>query len=365
MEITNIEMISFRNHNKKNISFNAGLTIIWGENGSGKTSILEAIHSLSLGKSFRTNNKKELIKKGKESFFLRGFFTNDNGVNNTVSFFQGARGNKKIKINEKNILKRKELLGVNNVVVFSPNEEIITKGPPKERRLFFDRVFSICSTKYLDLLLSYNRTIKQRNTILKNKRKETEKELNIWNQPLSLVGQALWIERSVLVKEFSREFNAIVKKLDKDLKLKITYKEKEGTEKEFLDKTQKNTNLDLKNGFTSYGPHKDDMVFLWKDKTIRKHGSQGEHKLFLAVLKITELVFMSNKTKRLPIFLIDDLFSSLDKEKSKKLLCFVEKFQTGEKPPPQTIITTTDLLDLEQNGFFLGFNNIKKHHLKK
>ena len=101
MEITNIEMISFRNHTKKNFSFNAGLTIIWGENGSGKTSILEAIHSLSLGKSFRTNNKKELIKKGKESFFLRGFFTNDNGVNNTVSFFQGARGNKKIKINEK------------------------------------------------------------------------------------------------------------------------------------------------------------------------------------------------------------------------------------------------------------------------
>jgi recombinational DNA repair ATPase RecF len=74
---------------------------------------------------------------------------------------------------------------------------------------------------------------------------------------------------------------------------------------------------------------------------------------------------MSNKTKRLPIFLIDDLFSSLDKEKSKKLLRFVETFQTGEKPPPQTIITTTDLLDLEQNGFFLGFNNIKKHHLKK
>jgi DNA replication and repair protein RecF len=250
-------------------------------------------------------------------------------------------------------------------VVFSPNEEIITKGPPKERRLFFDRVFSICSAKYLDLLLSYNRTIKQRNTILKNKRKETEKELNIWNQPLSLVGQALWIKRSVLVKEFSREFNAIVKKLDKELKLKITYKEKKGTEKEFLDKTQKNTNLDLKNGFTSYGPHKDDMVFLWKDKTIRKHGSQGEHKLFLAVLKITELVFMLNKTKRLPIFLIDDLFSSLDKEKSKKLLRFVETFQAGKKTPPQTIITTTDLLDLEQNGFFPGFNNIKKHHLKK
>ena len=218
-------MISFRNHDKTNISFNSGLTIIWGENGSGKTSILEAIHSLSLGKSFRTNNRKELIKEGKESFLLKGLFKNNRGVKNRVLYFQDIFGNKRIKANEKNITKRKDLLGLNNVVVFSPEEETITKGPPKERRQFFNKVFSICSKKYLNLLLHYNRIIKQRNAILKNKknRTETEKELSPWSEPLSTTGQNLWNERVGLLSEFNGVFKLVMKELDKNLKLKIIY----------------------------------------------------------------------------------------------------------------------------------------------
>ena len=95
MEINNLEMISFRNHRKTYIDFDPGLTIIWGENGSGKTSILEAIHSLSYGKSFRTNNKKDLIKKGSDFFFIKGSFKNTENLNNTVSLSQDIKGNKK------------------------------------------------------------------------------------------------------------------------------------------------------------------------------------------------------------------------------------------------------------------------------
>ena len=273
MEIKNLEMISFRNHDKTNIIFNSGLTIIWGENGSGKTSILEAIHSLSLGKSFRTNNRKELIKEGKESFLLKGLFKNNRGVKNRVLYFQDIFGNKRIKANEKNITKRKDLLGLNNVVVFSPEEETITKGPPKERRQFFNKVFSICSKKYLNLLLHYNRIIKQRNAILKNKknRKETEKELSPWSEPLSNTGQNLWNERVVLLSEFNGVFKLVMKELDKNLKLKIIYNKEQKDKNLFLAKTKTNERLDIKNGFTSYGPHKDDFLFLWKEKTIRKN----------------------------------------------------------------------------------------------
>ena len=95
MEINNLKMISFRNHKKTNIDFNSGLTVIWGKNGSGKTSILEAIHSLSIGKSFKTNNKKELIKKSATEFFLKGVFIDKNNNRNTVSFSQAINGNKK------------------------------------------------------------------------------------------------------------------------------------------------------------------------------------------------------------------------------------------------------------------------------
>ena len=146
-------MISFRNHEKTNIDFNSGLTVIWGKNGSGKTSVLEAIHSLSIGKSFKTNNKKELIKKGSPGFFLKGVFIDENKNRNIVSFSQALSGNKKISINKKEITKRKEMLGLNNVVVFSPEEEEITKGPAGERRKYFNRIFSICSPVYLKNLL--------------------------------------------------------------------------------------------------------------------------------------------------------------------------------------------------------------------
>ena len=130
MEINNLEMISFRNHRKTNIDFDPGLTIIWGENGSGKTSILEAIHSLSYGKSFRTNNKKDLIKKGSDFFFIKGRFKNTENFNNTVSLSQDIKGNKKIQINNKVIKKRKDLFGLNNVV-----EQLSTKVTDQENLL--------------------------------------------------------------------------------------------------------------------------------------------------------------------------------------------------------------------------------------
>ena len=136
-------------------------------------------------------------------------------------------------------------------------------------------------------------------------------------------------------------------------------------EENIIQKIKNNNKQDIKNGFTSYGPHRDEILFLWNKKGIRKHGSQGEHKLFLALLKITELLFLSKKTKKNPIFLIDDLFASLDKEKSKKLLAFAGKLQSERKKRQQTIITTTDFVDLEKNGFFLGFKQVKKHHIYK
>ena len=360
-------MISFRNHEKIQINFGPGLTVLWGKNGSGKTSILEAIHNLSIGKSFRTNNKKEMIKNGSRGFLIRGFFKNEEGSQSEVTYSQEKTGNKEIKINKKRIRKRKDLLGLNSVVVFSPEEEAITKGPPGERRKFFNKVFSICSKNYLEKLLTYNKVLKQRNAVLKKHQysQKTYEHLEIWEEPLADAGEKLWSERTLLIKEFVDTFKQTAKELDEKIKVTITYKEKEIDKKEMLRQIKNNRKQDIKKGYTAYGPHGDDVVFLWNKKGIRKHGSQGEHKLFLAVLKITELLFLSKKTKKNPVFLIDDLFASLDEEKSKKILSFVGGLQNERKKRTQTIITTTDFVDLEKGGFFLEFEQLKKHHIHK
>ena len=366
MEINNLKMISFRNHKKTNISFDPGLTIIWGKNGSGKTSILEAIHSLSFGKSFRTNNKNDLIKKGEEVFYLKGDFKSKNNSKNTVSLSQDIKGNKKITINQKIIKKRKELFGLNNVVVFSPEEEEITKGSPLIRRNYFDKVFSICSSKYLEKLLSYNKLIKQRNTLLKTEKNlgKKEQELDIWDKPLSIKGIGLWLHREKQMNQFTLFFSDVVERFDKNLLLDIKYSLKTQKKEDYISALKKGRLDDIKRGYTSFGPHRDDVLFKWNKKKIKNHGSQGEHKLFLALLKISEHLFISQKTEKTPIFLIDDMFANLDKERSKKLLRFVETFKNKNKQKSQTIITTTNIVNIEKNGLFLEYENIKKHHLK-
>ena len=364
MEISSIKMISFRNHENTNMSFGSGITIIWGKNGSGKTSILEAIHSLSFGSSFRTNNKKELIKEGSNNFSLEGFFKNKKGAENTIFFSQDTRGNKKIKINKKEIKRRKDLLGLNNVVVFSPEEETITKSGPNHRRNFFNKVFSIVSKNYLENLLSYNSVLEQRNALLKiNSKKKINKQIEIWNNPFSEKAESLWKKRKELLVEFLEVFKETAKNLDLGIMCDISYEPKKTNKEEVTKTLEKALDTEITLGFTTHGPHRDDFLFEWGGRTIRKHGSQGEHKMFLALLKTTELLFISKKTKKNPVFLIDDIFANLDIERSKRLLRFVEELRLQEELMPQTIITTTDILEVQKEDFFLNYNKIKKKKL--
>ncbi len=365
MEISSINMVSFRNHENTNMSFSPGITIIWGKNGSGKTSILEAIHSLSFGNSFRTNNKKELIKEGSNNFLLEGFFKNKKGVENTVFFSHDKKGNKKIKINKKEISKRKDLLGLNNVVVFSPEEESITKNGPSNRRRFFNKVFSIVSKNYLEELLSYNSTLQQRNAVLKfGPNKNIKKEIKIWNEPFAEKAESFWKKRRKLIAEFSKIFKETVKNLEIGIECDICYSPKKTRKEEVISFIEKTLEAEKALGFTTHGPHRDDFVFKWGGRAIRKHGSQGEHKMFLALLKTTELLFISKKTNKNPVFLIDDIFANLDIDRSKRLLRFVEKLRFQKKTKPQTIITTTDILEVQKEGFFLNYNKIKKQKLQ-
>ena len=130
------------------------------------------------------------------------------------------------------------------------------------------------------------------------------------------------------MNSFINLFLKTVIDFDEKLLLNVKYDLKIKVNKEFLKKIKENRDIDLAKKYTSFGPHKDDVVFLWNKQKIKNHGSQGEHKIFLALLKITEYIFLSNKTKKTPIFLIDDMFANLDRERSKDLLRFIEKIKT-------------------------------------
>ena len=366
MSLGSLEMISFRNHAHTILEFGKGITVIWGENGSGKTTVLEAIHSLSFGKSFRTSKRRELIKDGSAWLVVSGHFKS-NGNDEKVSLLQSQKGERKIKINKNPVYNRKDLIGRNNIVVLSPEEEVVTNGPPSARRKFFDKMFSVISRDYVDTLIVYNRLLKQRNKALRKttNKKKALNEITIWDEHLSDTGHRLWKLRKEMLYEYCERLELISKQYDKEIKLSLLFEKKVPTSAIYRKTLNKSLQKDRIRKQTSFGPHRDDISIYWNSRNLRNYGSQGEHKLALVILKLAELLIILEKTKTLPIFLIDDLFAKLDRGRSKRIISLLEEIKDSAGDPIQTIITTTDLLTLTDNGIQLENGNTRTYHLER
>ena len=340
--------------------------MIWGENGSGKTSVLEAIHLLTYGKSFKTHKQTQLIKEDKKNALLKAVFLKKK-VKNIIAA-RVEKNNSKIKVNGKQVLNRKELIGQNNVVVLSPEEQPITKGAPLQRRQFVDKMFSVSNKKYINTLQEYNRALRQRNAVLQNIKEDRSKinQLPSWNSLLSNKAEKLWRERGNYLERFKRLFLSTVEQYDKTLDIKISYKVPEENKKiEILETLNKREKTDIIRGRTSFGPHKDDISFIWEGKNLREYGSQGEHKLTLFLLKVSEMLFLKKHTGVYPILLLDDLFAKLDLERSKKIVAMLSMFSDEEFKKAQTIITTTDILNVENSGLLEKYDNSKTIKLQR
>jgi len=346
MPIKEIGLISFRNHDEINLKFCPNINVIWGKNGSGKTAVLEAIHSLSIGRSFRTNRKKELLKEDKEFFNITGKF----GISEEeqiIQINQTKDGTRRIFVNENKLENVRELIGLNLVVLLSPEEQIITKGSPQDQRNYFNRLFSIISAKYLNVLSDYNKIIKQRNKLLSDFHMtyEADFELSVWNERLADIGLKLWNIRKKYFDNYFNTLNEIVETFDgADFSLIGEVIENIAeNEKSYIDKLDKKKGKDIYLGRTTYGPHTGKINFIFNGKNIKQFGSQGEHKLTLLLIKLAEVQLIQEQTKTAPIILLDDIFAKLDDSRSKQAMEMIDS-------DLQTIITTTDIKTVEDRG---------------
>ena len=364
MGISQITLLSFRNHEKKDLNFNEGLTVIWGDNGSGKTSILEALHVLSYGKSFKTSKRKQLIKKGFPFYVVRGVFTT-NGVSETINTEYRLGGVQKTKINGKLITSRSQQVRRNPVVILSPEEQEITKGGPLNRRRFFDRAFSVVSLKYLTILQEYSKILKQRNALLINIRDGEAKtsSVSIWDEQLVSSATKLYKQKEEMFKDFSRIMNRLQNYYEHDVQIEVRYSPSVSEVSEYKNILKSTKKADVLSGRTNRGPHRDNIKVCWGGDETRVVGSQGEHKLTLVFLKLAEMMLVKEKTGSFPILLLDDLFAKLDLERSKKLVRLINQLESKTDTAIQTIITTTDVLNIEQSGILNDNQNPTSHHL--
>ena len=344
MIIKSLELMDYRNYEVLNIEFDRGTNILYGDNAQGKTNILEAIYLAATTKSHKGSKDKDIVRFGREEGHIRTYLERD-GVETRVDMHLRRSKSKGIAIDGQKIKKAAELLGLCNVVFFSPEDLSIIKDGPSERRRFIDMELCQLDSFYLYNLNHYNKIVNQRNQLLKDLyfRPDLRETLNIWDSQLVSFGSKI-IERR---KIFVEQLNEIIRDIHLNLsggkeEIRIVYEPNVELE-EYESKMLGSQERDIKAKMTTVGPHRDDFCFVVGDIDIRKFGSQGQQRTAALSLKLSEIELVKRITKDTPILLLDDVLSELDSNRQNYLLNSIGDIQT--------IITCTGLEEFVSNRF--------------
>ncbi|MFW6377238.1 MAG: DNA replication/repair protein RecF [bacterium] len=345
MYLEKINLINYRNINNLLLDLSPNLNILIGNNGQGKTNLLESIYLMGTATSHRSSVDKELINWDKEKALVQILLNKKDYSLKLAMKFEGSR--KKIEINNTPIDKVSELIGNLNVVLFSPEDLYLVKGGPAKRRDFINIEVSQVSKYYYHLLNEYRHILNQRNNYLKTIREKRTKNydiLEVWDDKLVEIGSKIIRKRLEVVDKlqilarlnhrkitngsenlFLEYESSLTKEIDKD-KIHLIFR------KELVNNREK----EIIRGYTLYGPHRDDLILKINDIDLRKYGSQGQQRTAALALKLAELEFMKSETGEYPVLLLDDVFSELDYSRRAMLIDLIaDKIQT--------FITATDI----------------------
>ncbi len=347
MIIKKIELTDYRNYESLELEFDKGTNILFGDNAQGKTNILEAIFVAATTKSHKGSKDSEIIRFGCSEGHVR-IYLEKAGVETKIDMHLRSSKSKGIAIDGQKIKKATDLMGLCNVVFFSPEDLNIIKNGPAYRRRFIDMELCQLDSFYLYNLNNFNKIVNQRNQLLKDLyfNPQLKDTLSIWDDQLISYGSKI-IERR---RQFADQLNDIILGIHKKLsggieEIKIVY-EPDTDENDFGERLKKNHERDIKSKMTSVGPHRDDFSFITDGIDIRKFGSQGQQRTAALSLKLSEIEIVKSITKDTPILLLDDVLSELDSKRRQFLLDSIGDIQT--------IITCTGLEEFVNERFVLN-----------
>lgn len=343
MLITNLKLQNFRNYEQLNIDFNKKINIIYGDNAQGKTNILEAIFVSSLGKSFRTNKEKELIKMGELFSKIEVEFSKsdrDGKIKIEIS------DKKNILVNGVKIKKLSELLGIIHIVIFTPDDINILKNGPAQRRRFLDIFIGQLRPNYIYCLNMYLKALEQRNNYLKQIKFENKSEefLEIWDEKISEYAEKVFNYRLEFINKIKNKIKSVHNIItENNEEIDIEYISDFTSKEEFLKKMKNNRKLDIMKGYTTKGVHRDDFNIYINNNLVNVYGSQGQHRTAILSLKMSELKVIYDEIGENPILLLDDFMSELDEKRRKNFLKNIKD--------TQVLVTCTDKIDIENLDF--------------
>ena len=337
MIIETLSLKNFRNHAYLSYEFSPRLNILTGNNAAGKTNVVEAIHYLSMARSFRTSEDLDLISKGKDKAEINAT-CKEGDLKRRIRIVITEAG-KQIFINGKAISKISELSNVMNVLLFEPKDVMMFRGSPKARRAFIDVNLSKKSLPYLDYITRYNKVLKERNELLKSGNVdpvllETTTEMLVkLSGPIVSYRQMYVKDINDILIKITRALTGVEGKLEINYHPFVEYSKE--FQKEALEAFKRAEERDLHQKATSIGVHREDFSISLNGRDIGEFGSQGENRIVALALKLSPYFLIEDKEKR-PVIVLDDVMSELDLEHRKRLIEFVKKFD-------QVFITATKL----------------------
>lgn len=354
MKIRRIELLNFRNHSHSIITLENNINVIYGPNGAGKTSILEAISVASLTKTFSNASDGSLLKFAEEKYQIilkaKNYLNLDYYAEVNFDKFNG----KKIKNSYSDNVKSKELIGLVPIVFLSPDLKIITSGSPENRREFIDRILSQSSKAYVEDVIKFKRTLKQRNSILLNNKITKSIDHNAfetWTELFINLATSIISKRREFIAEFTKLFQKYYQKVTNNIEqVTIDYHPNSiknfdiPIEQQLFEKAKKIYENELSRSTTLFGPQKDELAIKLNNGIARDYASQGQHKSILIAIKLAEFDYLQKFTNEIPVVLLDDIFSELDEYRSMLVLSTILDNNA------QTLITMTNPEFIRKNS---------------
>jgi DNA replication and repair protein RecF len=344
--ITNLNLNNYRSYTTLDLSLDPGVSIFVGKNGEGKTNIAEAVLYLTFLSSHRASGNTPLIKLGNQSAYIRAKVKYPEREILVELEINNDKANR-AKVNQNQVRSQKEIFGIVQTIYFSPEDLDIVRGDPSERRRFIDQLLTLRSPRIAGVISDYERAVKQRNSLLKTR--ASADALNPWDKQVAELGGELITLRMLALDELKPIFNQVYKDISDTKPAEIIYKssienptlnQSENSEK-IIEKLINNRGAELDRGLTLTGPHRDDLLLMLGEHTVKGYASHGESWSIALSLKLA--TYNRLKLDGLsPILILDDVFSELDEERRERLAEIAKSAQ-------QTIITVAVENDLPKS----------------
>ena len=344
MILRRISILNYKNLEQVDLEFSSNMNCFIGQNGMGKTNLLDAVYYLSFCKSAGNPIDSQNIMHDQDFFMLQGtYLTEGNDVEDIYCGLK-RKQKKQFKRNKKEYSRLSDHIGLIPLVMVSPADSDLISGGSEERRRFMDVVISQYDKEYLDTLIRYNKALLQRNTLLKAETEPDEELLDVWEVMMAATGEVIYHKRNAFIQEFIPIFQAFYSHISQDKEqVNLTY-ESHATGGNLLQLIKENRQRDRIMGYSLRGLHKDDLVMQLGDYPIKKEGSQGQNKTYLIALKLAQFDFLrrtgSNTT---PLLLLDDIFDKLDASRVEQIVKLVSSDRFG-----QIFITDTNREHLDK-----------------